>query len=62
MTQVKADAQYLFAHYKESGRNLAELLYQRIVKTQQLTAWEAKALADEFKKLVKKDKTQGERA
>jgi len=51
--KVKQDAQYLYEHYKQSGKNLAEILYQRIVKTENLKLWEAKALANEFHKLVK---------
>lgn len=52
-SKVKRDAQYLYEHYKQSGKNLAEILYQRIVKTENLKLWEAKALANEFHKLVK---------
>lgn len=51
MTKVKQHALYLFEHYKQSGAALADTLYQRIVKTENLKLWEAKALANEFNKL-----------
>ena len=53
MSKVKADAAYLFEHYKQSGAGLADTLYQRIIKQENLKLWEAKALANEFRKLVK---------
>ncbi len=53
MTQVKQDAAYLYEHYKQSGKALAETLYQRIIKQNKLKNWEAQALANEFRKLIK---------
>lgn len=53
MSKAKQHAAYLFAHYKQSGAGLADTLYQRVVKTESLKLWEAKALRDEFKKLIK---------
>lgn len=53
MSKVKLDALYLFEHYKQSGEGLADTLYQRIVKSENLKLWEAKALRDEFRKLIK---------
>lgn len=53
MSKAKQDAAYLFEHYKQSGEGLADTLYQRIVKTEGLKLWEAKALRDEFRKLIK---------
>jgi subtilase family serine protease len=53
MSKAKIDADYLYNHYKQSGAALADTLYQRIVKTESLKLWEAKALRDEFRKLVK---------
>jgi hypothetical protein len=55
MSKVKSDAAYLFEHYKQSGASLANTLYQRIVKQDNLKLWEAKALANEFRKLVKSE-------
>jgi hypothetical protein len=56
MSKIKSDAAYLFEHYKQSGKNLAEILFNRIIKQENLKRWEAKALANEFNKLVKANK------
>ena len=58
MSKVKADAQYLFEHFKQSDGNQAfvNMLYQRIVKQNQLKLWEATALKNEFVKLLKASK------
>jgi len=55
MSKVKQDAAYLYEHYLQSENNqeYVDMLYQRIVKTEQLKLWEAKALANEFNKLRK---------
>ena len=53
MKQVKANAMYLFEHYKQSGPGLAQTLYERIIKQNSLKLWEAKALKNEFLKLIK---------
>lgn len=53
MSKCKQDAAYLYEHYKQGGKGLAELLYQRIIKTEKLKPWEAVALKNEFVKLLK---------
>jgi hypothetical protein len=55
MTKAKQDAAYLYEHYIQSGKNkgFVEMLYNRVVKQEGLKLWEAKALANEFNKLVK---------
>ena len=52
---IKAHALYLFEHYRQSGENkgFTDMLYQRIVKTENLKLWEAKALANEFNKICR---------
>ena len=60
MTQVKADAQYLFEHFKQSGENraFADMLYQRLLKQRAFKQWEAVALKNEFIKLLKAEKAR----
>lgn len=50
---VRYHAQYLFNHYKQSGAAFTDALYQRIVKSEKLKLWEATALKNEFRKLLK---------
>ena len=58
MTKVKSDALYLFEHFKQSGENreFVTMLFNRIVKTENLKLWEASALQNEFNKLLKASK------
>ena len=58
MTKVKAHAAYLFEHYKQGGKHFADMLYNRIIKQENLKLWEAKALANEFNKLRKAEATK----
>jgi hypothetical protein len=52
MSQAKHDAVYLFEHYKQTNeKGFVEMLFQRLTK--QKTPREAKAIANEFKKLIK---------
>jgi hypothetical protein len=53
MSQYKADAAYLYEHYKQSGQSLANTLYERLIKQNDLKLWEAEALKREFLKLLK---------
>ena len=53
MSRMKAHAAYLFEHYKQGGKHFADMLYNRIIKQENLKLWEAKALANEFNKLRK---------
>ncbi len=55
MTKVKSDALYLFEHFKQSGENreFVAMLFNRIVKTENLKLWQATALKNEFNKLLK---------
>lgn len=55
MSQVKLHAAYLYEHYKQSDNNnsFVDMLYNRIIKQENLKLWEAKALANEFNKLRK---------
>jgi hypothetical protein len=53
MNKAKIDALYLYEHYKQSGAQLADTLYQRLVKQNALKLWEAQALKREFLKLLK---------
>lgn len=54
MRQVKADAAYLFEHWKQSGENRAfvDMLFQRILKERNLKLSEVSALKNEFRKLI----------
>ena len=55
MATMHNHAEYLLEHYKQSGGNLGfvDMLYQRIVKTENLKRFEASALKNEFFKLLK---------
>ena len=53
MSQYKNDAMYLYEHYKQSGAPLADTLYHRLIKQNDLKLWEANALKKEFLKLLK---------
>jgi hypothetical protein len=54
MSKMTAHAIYLFEHYKQThNQGFVEMLFDRIVKAEKLKLWEAKALANEFKKLLK---------
>ena len=55
MSKAKQDAAYLYEHFIQSGKNkgFVEMLYNRVIKQDGLKLWEAKALANEFNKLVK---------
>ena len=55
MSQYKTDAAYLYEHYKQSGQGLANTLYERLIKQNNLKLWEAQALKNEFLKLLKGD-------
>ena len=57
MSLVKTHAAYLYEHYKQSDKNNAfvDMLYNRIIKQENLKLWEAKALTKEFNKLRKQE-------
>lgn len=54
MRQVKADAAYLFEHWKQSNENRAfvDMLFQRLLKERNLKLFEVAALKNEFRKLM----------
>ena len=51
--QYQTDAQTMFKVYQSKGQSAAEAIYKEIVNTKKLKLWEAKALSNEFFKLVK---------
>ena len=52
MKNVKSDAVYLFEHYKQSGPDLAEKLFGRLITQNSLKTFEVSALRNEFQKLL----------
>jgi hypothetical protein len=57
MNQVKKDAQYLFEHWKQSNdKNFVDMLFNRIVKSENLKTMEVAALKNEFRKLIRNNK------
>ena len=54
MSQAKTHATYLFEHWKQSGeKGFVEMLFSRIVKSNNLTPRQASAVATEFRNLIK---------
>lgn len=51
--QYLQDAQTMFKTYQSNGQSAAEAIYKEIVSTKKLKLWEAKALSNEYFKLVK---------